>query len=209
MVRYSGASCRICRRENLKLFLKGDRCYSDKCAFERRSFAPGQHGQNRFRKPSDYAVQLREKQKVKHLYGVFEAQFRRFFAEAERVRGVTGATLLSMLERRLDNVVYRLGFASSRTQGRQMVRHSLVTINGHKVNIPSYQVKVGDIVSLKEKQQKSELVADNLQGAARRGVPSWLELDAKAFKGTVKALPNRDEITLPIQEQLIVELYSK
>jgi len=191
------------------LFLKGDRCYSDKCAFERRAFAPGQHGQNRFRKPSDYAVQLREKQKVKHLYGVFEAQFRRFFAEAERVRGVTGATLLSMLERRLDNVVYRLGFASSRTQGRQMVRHSLVTINGHKVNIPSYQVKVGDIVSLKEKQQKSELVADNLQGAARRGVPSWLELDAKAFKGTVKALPNRDEITLPIQEQLIVELYSK
>lgn len=209
MARYSGASCRICRRENLKLFLKGDRCYSDKCAFERRSFAPGQHGQNRFRKPSDYAVQLREKQKVKHLYGVFEAQFRRFFAEAERVRGVTGATLLSMLERRLDNVVYRLGFASSRTQGRQMVRHSLVTINGHKVNIPSYQVKVGDIVSLKEKQQKSELVADNLQGAARRGVPSWLELDAKAFKGTVKALPNRDEITLSIQEQLIVELYSK
>ena len=209
MARYSGASCRICRRENLKLFLKGDRCYSDKCAFERRSFAPGQHGQNRFRKPSDYAVQLREKQKVKHLYGVFEAQFRRFFAEAERVRGVTGATLLSMLERRLDNVVYRLGFASSRTQGRQMVRHSLVTINGHKVNIPSYQVKVGDIVSLKEKQQKSELVADNLQGADRRGVPSWLELDAKAFKGTVKALPNRDEITLPIQEQLIVELYSK
>lgn len=209
MARYSGASCRICRRENLKLFLKGDRCYSDKCAFERRSFAPGQHGQNRFRKPSDYAVQLREKQKVKHLYGVFEAQFSRFFAEAERVRGVTGATLLSMLERRLDNVVYRLGFASSRTQGRQMVRHSLVTINGHKVNIPSYQVKVGDIVSLKEKQQKSELVADNLQGAARRGVPSWLELDAKAFKGTVKALPNRDEITLPIQEQLIVELYSK
>lgn len=209
MARYSGASCRICRRENLKLFLKGDRCYSDKCAFERRSFAPGQHGQNRFRKPSDYAVQLREKQKVKHLYGVFEAQFRRFFAEAERVRGVTGATLLSMLERRLDNVVYRLGFASSRTQGRQMVRHSLVTINGHKVNIPSYLVKVGDIVSLKEKQQKSELVADNLQGAARRGVPSWLELDAKAFKGTVKALPNRDEITLPIQEQLIVELYSK
>ena len=209
MARYSGASCRNCRRENLILFLKGDRCYSDKCAFERRAFAPGQHGQNRFRKPSDYAVQLREKQKVKHLYGVFEAQFRRFFAEAERVRGVTGATLLSMLERRLDNVVYRLGFASSRTQGRQMVRHSLVTINGHKVNIPSYQVKVGDIVSLKEKQQKSELVADNLQGAARRGVPSWLELDAKAFKGTVKALPNRDEITLPIQEQLIVELYSK
>ena len=209
MARYTGASCRICRRENLKMFLKGDRCYSDKCAFERRSFAPGQHGQNRFRKPSDYAVQLREKQKVKHLYGMFESQFRRFFAEAERVRGVTGETLLIMLERRLDNVMYRLGFASSRTQGRQMVRHSLVTINGRKVNIPSYQVKVGDVVSLKEKQKKSELIADNMQGAARRGIPSWLELDAKGFKGTVKALPNREEITMPIQEQLIVELYSK
>ena len=191
------------------MFLKGDRCYSDKCAFERRSFAPGQHGQNRFRKPSDYAVQLREKQKVKHMYGMFEAQFRRFFEEAERVRGVTGETLLIMLERRLDNVLYRLGFASSRTQGRQMVRHSLVTVSGRKVNIPSFQVNPGDVVALKEKQQKNELVADNMQGAARRGVPSWLELDAAAFKGIVKAMPNRDEITMPIQEQLIVELYSK
>ena len=209
MASYTGASCRLCRRENLKMFLKGDRCYSDKCAFERRSFAPGQHGQNRFRKPSDYAVQLREKQKVKHMYGMFEAQFRRFFEEAERVRGVTGETLLIMLERRLDNVLYRLGFASSRTQGRQMVRHSLVTVNGRKVNIPSFQVNPGDVVALKEKQQKNELVADNMQGAARRGVPSWLELDAAAFKGIVKAMPNRDEITMPIQEQLIVELYSK
>ncbi len=191
------------------MFLKGDRCYSDKCAFERRSFAPGQHGQDRFRKPSDYAVQLREKQKVKHMYGMFEAQFRRFFEEAERGRGVTGETLLIMLERRLDNVLYRLGFASSRTQGRQMVRHSLITVNGRKVNIPSFQVKPGDVVALKEKQQKNELVADNMQGAARRGVPSWLELDAAAFKGVVKAMPNRDEITMPIQEQLIVELYSK
>ncbi len=191
------------------MFLKGDRCYSDKCAFERRSFGPGQHGQNRFRKPSDYAVQLREKQKVKHMYGMFEAQFRRFFEEAERVRGVTGELLLIMLERRLDNVVYRLGFASSRTQGRQMVRHSLVTVNGKKVNIPSYLIKPGDVVALKDKQQKNELIADNMQGAARRGVPSWLELDAAAFKGVVKAMPNRDEITMPIQEQLIVELYSK
>ena len=191
------------------MFLKGDRCYSDKCAFERRSFAPGQHGQDRFRKPSDYAVQLREKQKVKHMYGMFEAQFRRFFEEAERGRGVTGETLLIMLERRLDNVLYRLGFASSRTQGRQMVRHSLITVNGRKVNIPSFQVKPGDVVALKEKQQKNELVADNMQGAARRGVPSWLELDAAAFKGVVKAMPNRDEIAMPIQEQLIVELYSK
>ena len=209
MARYTGASCRICRRENLKMFLRGDRCYSDKCAFERRSFAPGQHGQNRFRKPSDYAVQLREKQKVKHMYGMFEAQFRRFFEEAERVRGVTGETLLIMLERRLDNVLYRLGFASSRTQGRQMVRHSLVTVNGHKVNIPSFQIKPGDVVALKEKQQKNEQIVDNMQGAARRGVPSWLELDAAAFKGVVKAMPNRDEITMPIEEQLIVELYSK
>ncbi len=191
------------------MFLKGDRCYSDKCAFERRSFGPGQHGQNRFRKPSDYAVQLREKQKVKHMYGMFEAQFRRFFEEAERVRGVTGELLLIMLERRLDNVLYRLGFASSRTQGRQMVRHSLVTVNGKKVNIPSYLIKPGDVVALKDKQQKNELIADNMQGAARRGVPSWLELDAAAFKGVVKAMPNRDEITMPIQEQLIVELYSK
>lgn len=191
------------------MFLKGDRCYSDKCAFERRSFAPGQHGQNRFRKPSDYAIQLREKQKVKQMYGMFEAQFRRFFEEAERSRGVTGETLLIMLERRLDNVLYRLGFASSRTQGRQMVRHSLVRVNNRKVNIPSYQVRPGDVITLKEKQQKNELVADNLQGAVRRGVPSWLELDAAAFKGVVQAMPNRDEITMPIQEQLIVELYSK
>lgn len=209
MARYTGADCRLCRRENLKMFLKGDRCYSDKCAFERRSFAPGQHGQNRFRKPSDYAVQLREKQKVKQIYGVFEAQFRRFFQEAERVRGVTGETLLIMLESRLDNVVYRLGFASSRTQGRQMVRHSLVTVNGKKVNVPSFQVKVGDVISLKEKQKKNALVTENMQGASRRGLPSWLELDSAAFKGVVKALPNREEITLPIQEQLIVELYSK
>lgn len=191
------------------MFLKGDRCHSDKCAFERRAFAPGQHGQNRFRKPSDYAVQLREKQKVKQMYGVFEAQFRRFFQEAERLRGVTGETLLIMLERRLDNVVYRLGFASSRTQARQMVRHSLVTVNGKKVNVPSFQVRVGDVISLKEKQKKNALVTENVQGATRRGLPSWLELDSAAFKGMVKALPNREEITLPIQEQLIVELYSK
>ena len=143
------------------------------------------------------------------MYGMLEAQFRRFFDEAERIRGVTGETLLIMLERRLDNVLYRLGFASSRTQGRQMVRHSLVTVNGRKVNIPSYQVNPGDVIALREKQQKNELIADNLQGAARRGVPSWLELDATAFKGLVKAMPNREEITMPIQEQLIVELYSK
>ena len=191
------------------MFLKGDRCYSDKCAFERRSFAPGQHGQGRFKKVSDYAVQLREKQKVKQMYGMLEAQFRRYFERAERIKGVTGETLLIMLERRFDNSLYRLGFASSRDQARQMVRHNLFNINGKKVNIPSYQVRVGDVISLKEKHQKNELITDNLEGAVRRGLPSWLELDQSRFQGTVKALPNRDEITMPIQEQLIVELYSK
>ena len=191
------------------MFLKGDRCYSDKCAFERRSFAPGQHGQGRFKKVYDYAVQLREKQKVKQMYGMLEAQFRRYFERAERINGVTGETLLIMLERRFDNSLYRLGFASSRDQARQMVRHNLFNINGKKVNIPSYQVRVGDVISLKEKHQKNELITDNLEGAVRRGLPSWLELDQSKFQGTVKALPNRDEITMPIQEQLIVELYSK
>ena len=191
------------------MFLKGDRCYSDKCAFERQSFAPGQHGQGRFKKVSDYAVQLREKQKVKQMYGMLEAQFRRYFERAERIKGVTGETLLIMLERRFDNSLYRLGFASSRDQARQMVRHNLFNINGKKVNIPSYQVRVGDVISLKEKHQKNELITDNLEGAVRRGLPSWLELDQSKFQGTVKALPNRDEITMPIQEQLIVELYSK
>jgi len=209
LARYTGASCRTCRRENLKLFLKGDRCYSDKCSFERRSYAPGQHGQNRFRKVSDYAIQLREKQKVKHMYGMLEGQFRRYFHIADRSRGVTGENLLILLERRLDNTVYRLGFASSRNQARQLIRHNHFTVNGKKVNIPSYSVKVGDQIQLKEKSRKNEMITDNLEGAARRGVPSWLELDQSTFTGTVKALPNREEITLPIQEQLIVELYSK
>jgi small subunit ribosomal protein S4 len=191
------------------MFLKGDRCYSDKCAFERRSFAPGQHGQNRFRKVSGYAVQLREKQKVKQMYGMLEAQFRRYFEKADRTKGVTGEILLIMLERRLDNALYRSGFASSRDQARQMVRHNFFMINGKKVNIPSYQVKPGDIINLKEKNVKNAVIADNLEGAVRRGLPSWLELDQAKFQCVVKALPNRDEITMPIQEQLIVELYSK
>ena len=209
MARYTGASCRLCRRENLKMFLKGDRCYSDKCAFERRSFAPGQHGQNKFRKVSDYAVQLREKQKVKQMYGMLEAQFRRYFEKADKAKGVTGEILLVMLERRLDNTLYRAGFASSRDQARQMVRHNLFTINGKKINIPSYQVKSGDVIILKERNIKNAVIADNIEGAARRGLPSWLELDHTKFQCVVKALPNRDEITMPIQEQLIVELYSK
>jgi len=209
LARYTGASCRLCRRENLKMFLKGDRCYSDKCAFERRSFAPGQHGQNKFRKVSDYAVQLREKQKVKQMYGMLEAQFRRYFEKADKAKGVTGEILLIMLERRFDNTLYRAGFASSRDQARQMVRHNLFTINGKKINIPSYQVKSGDVIVLKEKNLKNAVIADNIEGAARRGLPSWLELDHTKFQCVVKALPNRDEITMPIQEQLIVELYSK
>jgi len=199
----------MCRRENLKLFLKGERCYSDKCAFERRAYAPGQHGQNRFRKVSDYAVQLREKQKVKHMYGMLEGQFRRYFHIADQAKGVTGENLLSMLERRLDNVIYRLGFAGSRDQARQLIRHNHFQIGGRKVNIPSYQVKPGEVISLKEKSRKNALIIENIEGVARRGVPSWLELDKGNFQGTVKAMPNRDEITMPIQEQLIVELYSK
>jgi small subunit ribosomal protein S4 len=199
----------MCRRENLKMFLKGERCYSDKCSFERRAYAPGQHGQNRFRKVSDYAVQLREKQKVKHMYGMLEGQFRRYFQIADQAKGVTGQNLLAMLERRLDNVIYRLGFAGSRDQARQLIRHNHFQIGGKKVNIPSYQVKPGEVISLKEKSRKNALIIENLEGVARRGVPSWLELDKGNFQGTVKAMPNRDEITMPIQEQLIVELYSK
>jgi len=209
VARYTGASCRMCRRENIKLFLKGERCYSDKCSFERRAYAPGQHGQNRFRKVSDYAVQLREKQKVKHMYGMLEAQFRRYFHMADQAKGVTGENLLSLLERRLDNVVYRLGFAGSRDQARQLIRHNHFQLDGKKINIPSYFVKPGEIILLKEKSHKNPLIIENLEGVARRGVPSWLELDKANFKGTVKAMPNRDEITMPIQEQLVVELYSK
>ncbi len=209
MARYTGASCRACRRENLKLFSKGERCYSDKCAFERRSYGPGQHGQNKFRKLSDYAIQLREKQKVRTMYGILEGQFKRYFEKADLAKGVTGENLLMLLEGRLDNALYRLGFASSRNQARQMVRHNHFLVNDRKVNIPSYQIKVGDSITLREKSRKNELITDNLEGAARRGIPSWLKLDTPKFQGIVNALPNREEITMPIQEQLIVELYSK
>ncbi|CAG35880.1 30S ribosomal protein S4 [Desulfotalea psychrophila] len=209
MARNIGAVCRRCRRENLKLFLKGDRCYSDKCSFERRAFAPGQHGQARFKKVSDYAVQLREKQKVKSMYGVLEAQFRLTFEKAEAQKGVAGENLLILLERRLDNAVFRAGFASSRTQARQIVRHKHILINGKRVDIPSYQVSEGDVISLREKSRANAGVVDNLEAVVRRGVPTWLELDKDNFKASVKALPNREEITMPIQERLIVELYSK
>jgi len=204
-----GAACRRCRRENLKLYLKGDRCYSDKCAFERRAFGPGQHGQARFKKVSDYALQLREKQKVKNMYGVLESQFRICFHKADQQKGVTGENLLVNLERRLDNTIFRIGLASSRNQARQFVLHSHILVNGKKVNIPSFLVGAGDEISVKEKSRKNSFIMENLEAVARRGVPSWLELDKDNFRATVKALPNREELTMPIQEHLIVELYSK
>ncbi|MBU2548550.1 MAG: 30S ribosomal protein S4 [Proteobacteria bacterium] len=208
MARYTDASCRICRRENSKLFLKGDRCYGDKCAFERRSYPPGQHGQRRS-KISDYGIQLREKQKVKRMYGLLEKQFRSYFEKAESQKGITGINLLILLERRMDNIVYRLGFATSRNQARQLVRHNHFLVNGRKVDIPAYLVKPGDKVTLKEKSRKIGLILESMETVARRGVPSWLEMDKDNFSGQVLSLPTREELTMPIQEQLIVELYSK
>ncbi|MCC6995757.1 MAG: 30S ribosomal protein S4 [Deltaproteobacteria bacterium] len=209
MARYTGPVCRLCRREDMKLFLKGDRCYTDKCGYERRAYAPGQHGQARRRKQSDYGEQLREKQKVKRMYGLAERQFRGYYYKALRGRGVTGENLLVMLERRLDNVVYRLGFASDHAEARQLVRHGHFRINGKKVNIPSYLVRVKDIIEVKEKSRTITRVVDSLGSIERRGVPQWLELEKEAFKGTVKSFPAREDFTLPIREQLIVELYSK
>jgi len=209
LARYNGPVCRFCRRERLKLFLKGDRCFSDKCAFERRSTPPGQHGQARMRKVSDYAIQLREKQKVKRMYGMLEGQFKRTFQSAESSKGVTGENLLQNLETRLDNTIFRLGFACSRKQARQLIRHNHILVNGKKVNIPSFSVKVDDAISIREKSRNLELIKDSLDAVARHGVPSWLELDQDNFVGKVKAIPDRQELTMPIQEQLIVELYSK
>lgn len=209
MARYTGALCRQCRREKVKLFLKGDRCYSDRCSFERRSFAPGQHGQDRVKKMSDYAIQLREKQKVKRIYGMLEGQFNRCFQKSESQKGMTGVNLLVLLERRLDNVVYRLGFATSRNQARQYVRHNHFLVNGNKVNIPSFLVSINDEISLKAKSQENDSIKDNLGTISRRGGASWLVLNQDTFTGKVNALPNRDDILMPIQENLIVELYSK
>ncbi|MCF6246440.1 MAG: 30S ribosomal protein S4 [Desulfobacula sp.] len=208
MARYIGSVCRQCRRENMKLFLKGDRCFSDKCSFDRRGYPPGQHGQRRS-KLSDYGIQLREKQKVKRMYGVSEKQFRISFKKADRRRGITGTNLLSLLETRMDNTVYRMGFVNSRNQGRHFVRHNHFTVNGKKVNIPSYQVKKGDVVELREKSKKVQSIIDSLDAIVRRGIPQWLEIDKDNFKGQVVGIPAREDITLPIQEQLIVELYSK
>jgi small subunit ribosomal protein S4 len=192
----------------LKLFLKGERCYTEKCAIDRRNYAPGQHGQNR-RKFSDYGAQLREKQKVKRLYGLLESQFRNTFEEADRQKGITGEVLLFLLERRLDNAVYRLGFANSRDEARQLVRHNHFSVNQSKVNIPSYLVKPGDVIEVREKSKKVVRIQEALEGVARRGIPQWLELDKDQMKGNVKSMPTREEITIPIQEKLIVELYSK
>lgn len=208
MARYTDSVCRLCRRENLKLFLKGERCYTDKCAIERRNYPPGQHGQGR-PKFSEYSIQLREKQKVKRMYGLLEKQFRRTFAEANRTKGITGETLLILLERRLDNVAYRLGFASSRAEARTLVRHGHLLVNGRKTNIPSYTVRAGDVISVKEQSRQLGRVLSAMEGVQRRGVPDWAELDREAVSGRIKILPSRGDITMPINEKLIVELYSK
>ena len=209
MARYCGAVCRICRRENIKLFLKGDRCYSDKCAFDRRGYAPGEHGQRRRGKTSDYGIQLREKQKVKRMYGLSEKQFHLFFERAERLKGITGTNLLVLLERRLDNVVYRLGFTNSRAQARQFVRHRHFLVNGKRVNIPSFLVKTGDTIEVREKSKKIQALQDSIDAVVRRGVPQWLDLEKDGMKGSIKGFPLREDLTMPMQEQLIVELYSK
>jgi small subunit ribosomal protein S4 len=208
MARYTEAACRLCRRENMKLFLKGERCYTEKCAVERRPYPPGQQGQGRH-KFSEYGIQLREKQKVRRIYGVLERQFRHYYEEAARKKGITGEQLLTMLERRLDNVVYRLGFASSRTEARLLVRHGHVSVNGKRVTMPGFEIKTGMSIAIREGSRQVGRIAEALQNVDKRGVPEWLALDAKAFTGTVTGLPAREHITMPIQEQLIVELYSK
>jgi small subunit ribosomal protein S4 len=193
----------------MKLFLKGERCYTEKCAIEKRNFPPGQHGKTRKAKLAGYGVQLREKQKVKRIYGVLEDQFRRYFETAERQRGITGETLLQLLERRLDNVAYRMGLATSRPQARQLVRHGHLQVNGRKVDIPSYSIRVGDVVSVRASSQKDVGVQHALEEVKGRGVPEWLSFDAEKMSGRIVSLPTREQINLPVQEQLIVELYSK
>lgn len=209
MARYRGPVCRLCRREGMKLFLKGERCYKEKCAIERRNVPPGQHGGARRRKVRAYGLQLREKQKLRRIYGLLEGQFRRTFDEANRRRGVTGENLLQLLELRLDNVVYSLGFATSRTQARQLVRHGHIEVDGTRVDIPSYRVRKGEQITLREKSRKVQSIVEALEFAQGRGIPQWLELDAANFSGTVLELPTREDIRFPIQEQLIVELYSR
>jgi len=209
MARYTGPVCRLCRREDSQLYLKGDRCFSTKCGYERRPYPPGQHGQGRKRRPSDYGQQLREKQKVKRMYGLLEKQFRGYYYRASRMKGVTGENLLSLLERRLDNAVLRCGFAASHAEARQLVRHGHYTVNGKKVNIPSYLVRVGDVIEVREKSRKIAKVVEAIAKSDRTTRPAWIDIDKDNFKGKVTAVPARADVAAEIDEQLIVELYSK
>jgi len=208
MARYTGPLCRVCRREGDKLFLKGDRCFTEKCSVERRKYPPGQHGQRRT-KISDYGIQLREKQKTRKSYGLFEKQFRIYFHEAERRKGATGELLLQLLERRMDSAAFRMGFAINRREARQFITHGHFTVNGRAVSIPSYLVKAGDVIEVREKSRKIPTLADNMSRLENRGIPAWVEVDSASFKGKVLHIPSREEMQLPVQEQLIVELYSK
>ena len=208
MARYTGSVCRLCRREGLKLFLKGDRCYTPKCAIERKAYAPGQHGQGR-KKVSEYGLQLREKQKARRIYGILESQFRRYFEKAERQTGVTGEHLLRLLERRLDNVIYRLGLGSSRSEARQLVRHGHFMVNGRKVNIPSYLIRVGDVITIRDKSKESPKIKELMERSGDRTPPSWLELETEQARARVVDYPTRDQIDATVQEHLIVELYSR
>jgi small subunit ribosomal protein S4 len=209
MARIKGAVCRLCRREGMKLFLKGAKCFTDKCPVEKRNFAPGQHGKDRKAKIVGYGLQLREKQKTKRIYFTQERQFRNYFEHAARRKGVTGEALLQQLERRLDNVIYRLGFGSSRRQARQLVRHGHIAVNGRKVNIPSYQVNAGDEITIRENSRKLPVIAQAIEFTSHQTVPNWLEADREGLKARVLAIPKREDISLPVNEQLIVELYSK
>ncbi len=208
MGRYVGPVCKLCRREGVKLFLKGDRCFSDKCGFEKRNYPPGEHGQ-RTVKLTGYGLQLREKQKLKRIYGVSEKQFRNYFYKADKMKGITGDNLIELLERRLDSVVYKLGLAASRREARILIRHNHFTVNGRKVNIPSFLVKEGDVIEVKEKSREKSKIIETIEASQRRTIPEYLELDRDNFRGVVKRLPKREEISLPVNEQLIVELYSK
>jgi len=209
LARYIGAECKLCRREGVKLFLKGERCYKDKCAFERRSYAPGQHGQSRKAKVSEYSTQLREKQKLKRVFGVLERQFKNYFKKAEMAKGITGENLLQFLVRRLDNIVYEMGFASSRVQARQFVRHGHISVNSRRVNIPSYLVKSGDVIEVNEKSRQLEGIKAAVAAGEGRSIPQWLDVDRANFKGSLVSLPTREEIMLPVSEHLVVELYSR
>ena len=209
MARYRDAVCRLCRREGTKLFLKGQRCLTDKCAIEKRNFAPGQHGKSRRPKIVGYGIQLREKQKVRRFYGILEDQFRSYFEKAATMKGITGENLLNLLEQRLDNVVYRLGLATSRAEARQLVRHGHISVSGRKVNIPSYQLAPGQEVSVREKSRKMTTILRSLDISGGRSLPSWLELDRAALRAKVLSIPKREDVNFPIQEQMIVELYSK